>query len=191
MKTRNCLSAAILLALSTASGASDEDVAAIGDAQHAQWIHNPVVASIRQATAAYRDVNVALAAGYTDTRHCVSSGTGGAMGVHLVNLALMFDDGTVDIATPEILVYEPLANGKLRLVGVEYFSVDDGDPSTGSPVLAGHLLSYAGSPNRYGLPPFHELHVWAWKYNPDGTFADWNPRVKCDAYDAVHAVGNP
>jgi hypothetical protein len=23
-----------------------------------------------------------------------------------------------------------------------------------------------GAPNRYGLGPFYELHVWAWKANP-------------------------
>ena len=33
--------------------------------------------------------------------------------------------------------------------------------------------------NRYGLPPFYELHAWAWKHNPRGLFDDWNPRVSC------------
>ena len=27
------------------------------------------------------------------------------------------------------------------------------------------------------------LHVWAWKDNPNGTFANWNPDVSCDAYN--------
>lgn len=188
MKIQSCMTAALLLALSTSSGASDGNGDMDDDNGAGSWTRGPVVAQVREATAHFRDVNNALAAGYIDTGNCVSSKTGGAMGVHFVNLALMFDDGSVDIATPEVLVYEPLANGTLRLVGVEYFSLDDGDPSTGSPVLEGQLMNYAGAPNRYGLPAGHELHVWAWKRNPIGTFADWNPRVRCDAYGPSHAT---
>jgi hypothetical protein len=25
------------------------------------------------------------------------------------------------------------------------------------------------------------LHVWVWRNNPSGLFADWNPRVSCAA----------
>jgi hypothetical protein len=46
----------------------------------------------------------------------------------------------------------------------------------------GHLAHYVGSPNRYALSAFYALHVWAWKSNPKGTFADFNPRVSCAAY---------
>jgi hypothetical protein len=27
------------------------------------------------------------------------------------------------------------------------------------------------------------LHVWAWRHNPSGMFADWNPNVTCDYAD--------
>ena len=30
------------------------------------------------------------------------------------------------------------------------------------------------------LRPFYELHVWAWRDNPNGAFVDWNPRVSCE-----------
>jgi hypothetical protein len=43
-----------------------------------------------------------------------------------------------------------------------------------------HLLNSA--PNRYGIPAFYALHVWAWRHNPQGTFVDYNPRVSCDGY---------
>ena len=33
--------------------------------------------------------------------------------------------------------------------------------------------------------PFYELHVWAWKQNPTGAFADNNPKVSCDAAKAA------
>ncbi len=35
------------------------------------------------------------------------------------------------------------------------------------------------APNAYELPDFYELHLWLWKTNPNGLFADWNPRVSC------------
>jgi hypothetical protein len=50
------------------------------------------------------------------------------------------------------------------------------------PVLMGQQFLYVGAPHRYGGPAFYELHVWAWKSNPKGTFVDWNPRVSCDQF---------
>ncbi|HEX2339612.1 MAG TPA: hypothetical protein VHI98_03955 [Vicinamibacterales bacterium] len=38
-------------------------------------------------------------------------------------------------------------------------------------------------PTRYGPDSFYELHVWAWKNNPRGTFAEWNPNVSCAEFD--------
>jgi hypothetical protein len=97
------------------------------------------------------------------------------MGVHFVNAALL-DDAQPDVSQPEALIYEPQLRGGYRLVGVEYITF--ASPA----VLEGHLLNLNGAPNRYGLPAFSELHVWAWKANPNGTFADWNPRVSCGPY---------
>jgi hypothetical protein len=66
-----------------------------------------------------------------------------------------------------------------RLLGVEYI-VDAAtwlEKHDGPPVLEGQLFQFVSSPNRYGLPAFFELHVWAWRDNPSGTFADWNAGV--------------
>jgi hypothetical protein len=71
-------------------------------------------------------------------------------------------------------MYEPSANGKMTLVAVEYISFK------GPASLEGHLFSFTPAPNRYGLDPFYELHVWAWKANRRGPFADMNPDVTCD-----------
>jgi protein-S-isoprenylcysteine O-methyltransferase Ste14 len=38
--------------------------------------------------------------------------------------------------------------------------------------------------NRFGLPAFYTLHVWAWKENPNGTFVNWHPNVSCDGFAA-------
>jgi hypothetical protein len=47
-------------------------------------------------------------------------------------------------------------------------------------MLEGQGFQLVGSPNRYGLAPFFELHVWAWRDNPNGAFVDWNDRVSCE-----------
>jgi hypothetical protein len=84
---------------------------------------------------------------------------------------------------PEALIYE-VKSGRARLVGVEYIvPVEAWRPAEGEPpvpVLEGQVFHFNESPNRFGLPAFYELHVWAWRNNPKGTFADWNPQVSCD-----------
>jgi hypothetical protein len=46
----------------------------------------------------------------------------------------------------------------------------------------GQLFHLFEAPNRFGLPPFYTLHVWAWKDNPNGAFVNWHPRVSCDSF---------
>lgn len=143
-----------------------------------------LVQRVRDATARYRDINVALhdGEGWVVGTPCVSGPDFGAMGVHLVLPARI--DGVVDVDQPEALIYEPMANGAMRLVGVEYIVIADAwallHPSGGTPALEGNLMNYVAAPNRYGLPAFYEIHVWAWEQNPKGTFADWNTQVTCD-----------
>jgi hypothetical protein len=143
-----------------------------------------LVTTARQATAKYRDVGVALADGYTSTLSCVSGEDGGAMGIHYIKSGLV-GDGIIEAQHPEILVYAPTRSGGLRLVAVEYLTLapvwDAAHPGT-PPVLMGQLFDYHGSPNRYALPAIYGLHVWAWKHNPKGMFAEWNPTVSCVPY---------
>ena len=54
---------------------------------------------------------------------CIDNPAGG-MGIHYVNGALVAD-GDVSAATPELVVYEPLANGRQRLVAAEYVVFQD------------------------------------------------------------------
>ena len=44
------------------------------------------------------------------------------------------------------------------------------------PSLFGRNFALVGAGNRYGLPPFYQLHVWLWRPNPSGMFNDWNPK---------------
>ncbi|MDX8467412.1 hypothetical protein RFM26_17100 [Mesorhizobium sp. VK23B] len=134
---------------------------------------NPLAEKVRAVDDRFEDVAAAKAEGYAPIP-CASGLTGGAMGIHYVNADYLKDDA-VDVAKPEAVMYEPMADGTLKLVAVEYIT------SKGPASLEGHLFNFNTAPNRYGLGPFYELHVWAWKPNPTGAFADMNPNVSCDA----------
>lgn len=158
-----------------------------GDSAHEHAAHNQavpaqLVQTVRNATKQFIDVNNAGPAGYGPFLGCVSGPDHGAMGIHYVNGDLI-GDGQIDANHPEALIYEPQGN-KLRLVGVEYIvdaatwlANNNGTP----PVLEGQSFQLVGIPNRYNIPaPFFELHVWAWRDNPNGAFVDWNNRVTCE-----------
>jgi hypothetical protein len=143
------------------------------------------VDAARAATAKYHQHARVLADGYgllTDAAGvaCIDHPTDGGMGIHFVNGALVGDD-KVDATTPELLVYEPTKNGRLQLVAAEYvvFQAAWDAHHSSAPELYGRELELVKAGNRYGLPPFYELHAWLWKHNPSGMFADFNPRVTC------------
>ena len=141
-----------------------------------------LVEMVRHATEKFKTVEAAEAAGYGMFHGCVSGPQEGAMGVHYVNGDLV-GDGAINAEHPEALLYE-VKDGKAQLLGVEYVVLaDDWNAKNATPpVLMGQLFNYVGSPNRYGIPAFYELHVWAWKRNPAGMFADWNPQVSCEGF---------
>lgn len=138
---------------------------------------------VRQSTERFLHISRATSAGYGRLLGCTNGPDEGSMGVHYANPTLV-GDGALDARYPEVLMYEPLADGHMRLLGVEYVVIAEAWDSThpAPPVLRGQLFHYEESPNRYGLPPFYALHVWAWKANPKGMFADWNPSVTCVNY---------
>jgi hypothetical protein len=143
-----------------------------------------LVKVVREATERFKDVAVAEAEGYALQFGCVSGPDAGAMGMHFVNGALV-GDADVDPTRPEIVIYEPLPDGRLKLVGADFLVLADAwdrkHPGT-PPQLMGQLFHLFDSPNRFGLPAFYTLHVWAWKENPAGTFVNWHTNVSCDAF---------
>jgi hypothetical protein len=166
---------AIVLAIAAATVAAPALAGGSPDLRHA-----------KTATRQFRHLAAAQAAGYdllVDAKGiaCIDMPGMGAMGVHYVNKKLV-GNATVKPTRPEALVYEPRAHGRLKLVALEYVvfrSAWDAEHST-APSLFGHRFNFTPSPNRYGLPAFYSLHAWIWKHNPAGTFAMWNPRVRCD-----------
>jgi hypothetical protein len=145
---------------------------------------NALVNIVRDVTERFRNVSAAENEGYGLLFGCVSGGDYGAMGLHFVNFPLVAD-GKIDAAKPEIVLYEPTPNGRLRITGADYLvlAADWDKTHTGAPELNGQLFHYFEAPNRFGLPPFYTLHVWAWKDNPLGTFTNWNPSVSCDGFN--------
>jgi hypothetical protein len=172
-----------ILAVAWASGLVNATPLLADDPKHEHGSPARLVQIVRDATRQFIDVNAATQAEYHPFLGCVSGPDHGAMGIHYVNDSLV-GDGEIDASHPEALIYEP-SGDRLRLVGVEYIVLDaahwlathDNVP----PVLEGQSFQLVGSPNRYGIDgAFFELHVWAWRDNPNGAFVDWNNRVTCE-----------
>jgi len=150
-------------------------------ASHEQTAPGTLVEQVRAGTRKYIDVNNATAAGYGPFLGCVAGTDHGAMGVHYVNGTLLANL-TLDPSQPQALIYEP-SNGKMTLVGVE-FILDSASWNAANnnapPVLDGQVFNFVGFPNRFDINSFFELHVWAWRDNPQGAFVDWNNKVTCE-----------
>jgi hypothetical protein len=125
------------------------------------------LAQARRATARYHDIEQAIADGYEDFG-LYESGEGH----HYVKFSLI--DGTFDPTQPEMLLYSPVpGEERLELAGVEYLvpmSLSANAP-TG---FTGDADQWRNDMEGFGL---WELNVWLWLHNPDGMFADRNPRV--------------
>lgn len=141
--------------------------------------------AVRDATAKYQDVAAAEADGYQLLFGCVSGPDFGAMGLHYVNLSLVAS-GIVDVTHPQIIIYEPQPNGRPKLIGADFLVFksdwDNAHQGQGAPQLMGQLFHEFDSPNRFGLPSFYTLHVWAWKTSPTGPFVNWHANVSCQSF---------
>lgn len=144
---------------------------------------NALIKIVRDSTERFKDVSVAESEGYLLQFGCVSGPDSGAMGLHYVNGALV-NRGELDPTHPQIVIYEPTPSGGLRLIGADFLVLADAwdAKKQGPPELMGQLFHYFEFPNRFGLPAFYTLHVWAWKDNPNGAFVNWHPNVSCELF---------
>jgi hypothetical protein len=134
------------------------------------------LAEVRRATARYHSVEVAVSDGFVGPAPCAPG-----KGVHYSHPGRMANPA-IDATEPEVLVYEPRSNGKLRLVAIEWLAFDPDQ----------NLTTVAGRPSLFGVPfdgpmlghgpgmPIHfDLHAWLWKHNPSGVFTADNPNATC------------
>jgi hypothetical protein len=140
------------------------------------------VQAVKAATARYHSFVQAQAAGYTIAGEpCVAAPGLGAMGIHAVNPALIMDPA-INPTRPEIILYLPKANGRLQLIGVEYFKIDaDQDLATDGdrPSLFGQPFDGPMPGHNPTMPIHYDLHLWLWADNPAGFFAPFNPNLSC------------
>ena len=161
---------------------------------------------LRTLVEKYKDINVALEAGYiTPDNHCVSAeGEGlppelGAMGIHYIHPALLQITATepkvdglsthTDWSNPSILIYEPQADGSMELIAVENLVFEtawDGSGRTEELVLNGRAWDHmADDPNTpgdeaHGFMPHYDQHVWLFRDNPAGALMPFNPAATCE-----------
>jgi hypothetical protein len=155
--TRFAISGIALVALS-ASGAQ----ASNGDDETA-------VAGVRQATAAYHDLDIAEHAQYARLLDCFDLPGVGGMGQHYADTSRF--DATIEPNRPEALVYE-IDGNRLQLVAVEYIVPWTAWVASDPPRLFGHDFTSVTSLHIWAL------HAWIFRPNPLGMFQSYNPRVK-------------
>lgn len=176
----------------------------------------PTLEQVRAATARFRDVKVALAEGYVrdpmnicDTADMMGRPASlGSMGIHFFRPDLLGisappnprvdGNGThTDFYKPAILIYEPRADGSLELVAVENLVFQK----------SWHAAGNKKPPSFHGVPydtmqddpstkideahmfePHYDRHVWLYRDNPNGLFAQFNPNVSCEAHKSADHV---
>jgi len=180
---------ALLLALFSVPSAAQAQAKQAGAPMAAVKL-SPELTTARAALEKYQDPIVAIRDGFFSTVACIDFPHGavdgpmtyppGAMGVHFLNTANIGPQ--LDPAKPQVLIYEPGATGKLKLVAAEWFmptQVAGGK----APAIFGQTL-YGPMPGHAPIMPaeltHYDLHVWLWKDNPKGVFTSTNAAVKCD-----------
>ncbi len=135
---------------------------------------------LRSATLPYKSIDAAVAAGYPrEVPECLVHEHHGAMGYHHVNRAYLAP--TLSLDKPQILLYEKTAEGTYQLNGVEFIIPYRLYPRDSvAPVWLGQTMHREDNLNIW------YLHVWVWKTNPDGVFANFNSTVSCPGNSKVY-----
>ena len=132
-----------------------------------------LITTVQRATARYHNLDAAIADGFVFLHDCETRPEEGPAGTVYVHLGRLLD-GVIDPASPDALLYEPRRNGRPKLVGVElavpYALWTQQEP----PTLLGATFQTEDEFGVFGL------HVWVWRDNPEGLFAESNPRINCD-----------
>jgi hypothetical protein len=175
----------------------------------------PSLPEVRRATERFRDIGTALAEGYIrdpsnmcDTAEMMGKPKElGVMGIHYFRPDMLGItappnprvDGAgthTDFLTPAILIYEPQADGSLELIAVENLVFAKAWKATGHDAPPSfHGVVYdtmiddpaTALDEAHKFEPHHDRHVWLHRENPNGVFAQYNPRVTCAHHGAAQA----
>jgi len=131
-----------------------------------------MIATLQRVTARYHRLSVARAEGFVLLHPCEARGDEGPVGTVYVNISRLMD-GVIDPDRPDALIYEPSRTGEFRLVGVE-FAIPKALWTDAE--LPKFLRTTFQSEDEFGV---YALHAWVWRNNPNGLFAETNPRVSC------------
>ena len=167
----------------------------------------PTLKEVRAATERFRDVKVALAEGYVrdpgnmcDAAEMMGKPKAlGVMGIHYVRPDLLGITGPpnprvngtsthTDFTEPAVLIYEPQEDQSLQLVAVENLVFIKSWEAAGNSAPP----SFQGVPydkmvddpktevdEAHGFEPHYDRHVWIYRDNPNGMFAQFNPNATC------------
>jgi hypothetical protein len=133
---------------------------------------NRALATLRRATARYHDIQAAFADGFVLLHPCEERPDEGPIGTVYVHMDRLLD-GVIDPELPDALIYEPTKNGRERLVGAEFALPYAMWNAAEPPEFLGHAFQ---PEDEFGV---YALHIWIWRNNPEGMFAESNPFVTC------------
>ena len=97
-------------------------------------------------------------------------------------------------------MYEPQADGSLELVGVEHLvfaaawrAAGHAEPPTFYGVSYDYMADDPNTPvdEAHMFEPHFDRHVWIYRENPNGVFAQFNPAVTCAYYRGSEGHGGP
>ena len=193
-------------------------VAAVAAAIFSGSLAEPDLAEVRAATERFQDVKIALAEGYIrdpmnlcDTAEMMGRPAKlGAMGIHFFRPDLLGIsgppnprvDGTgthTDFRKPSILIYEPQADGSMKLVAVENLVFEKAWREAGNAAPPSfHGVTYdkmVDDPatkidEAHMFEPHYDRHVWIYRDNPNGVFAQFNPDVSCRHHRGAAAMAH-
>ena len=178
--------------------------------------NEPSLAEMRAATERFKDVKVAEAEGYArdPMNECVTAAdigypaSAGAMGIHYARDDLLGIKGPpnprvdgngtyTDFRKPAILLYEPQADGSLKLVAIENLVFEKAwlaahkEPPSFHGVPYNRMADNPATPVDEGhmFTPHFDRHVWLYRNNPNGIYAQFNPQVSCKAHKPHMGMG--
>ena len=130
-----------------------------------------LIATLQRVTARYHNIEAARGDEFVLLHPCEARGDEGPVGTVYVNMERLLD-GVIDPEMPDALIYEPHRDG-LKLVGVEFAIPTAMWSGQTPPQFLGATFQ---SEDEFGV---FALHAWVWRSNPEGLFAETNPRVSC------------